>query len=131
MSSLAFSSYSKCNHHTSSALIHISQLLSNLSSLSDHPAQLQCLSIAANLTFRFIITATHNGNKWIDAYHFIPTCNQYITVYYALMISYLYQTDAVLQELMILVSHLYLMLSSRIQSLKLSLKPPPFQDTKP
>ena len=37
---------------------------------------------------------------------------QYITVYYALMISYLYQTDVVLQELMILVSHLYLMLSS-------------------
>ena len=34
---------------------------------------------------------------------------QYITVYYALMISYLYQTDAVLQELMMtsqsLVSH--------------------------
>ena len=43
---------------------------------------------------------------------------QYITVYYALMISYLYLTDAVLQELMILVSYLYLMLSSRIQSLK-------------
>ena len=46
---------------------------------------------------------------------------QYITVYYALMISYLYQIDAVLQELMILVSHLYLMLSSRIQSFKSSL----------
>ena len=28
---------------------------------------------------------------------------QYITVYYALMISYLYQTDAVLQELMIII----------------------------
>ena len=39
---------------------------------------------------------------------------KYITVYYALMISYLYQTDAVLQELMILVSQLYLMLSSSI-----------------
>ena len=62
--------------------------------------------------------ATHNGNKWIDAY---LSVTQYITVYYALMISYLYQTDAVLQELMILVSHLYLMLSSRIQSLKSSL----------
>ena len=59
--------------------------------------------------------ATHNGNKWIDAY--LPV-TQYITVYYALMISYLYQTDAVMPELMILVSHLYLMLSSRIQSLK-------------
>ena len=47
---------------------------------------------------------------------------QYITVYYALMISYIYQTDAVLQELMILVSHLYLMLSSRIQSEIQSLK---------
>ena len=46
---------------------------------------------------------------------------QYITVYNALMISYIYQTDAVLQELMILVSHLYLMLSSRIQNLKSSL----------
>ena len=42
---------------------------------------------------------------------------QYITVYYALMISYLYQTDAVLQELMILVSHSYLMLSSGYKAL--------------
>ena len=82
-------------------------------------AQLQCLSIAANLTFCFIKSATHNDNKWIDAYHFTPTCNP---VYHSLLCINdflpLHQTDAVLQELMILVSHLYLMVSFRIQSLK-------------
>ena len=61
-----------------------------------------------NLTFRFIIRAT-SGLMHITL--LLPV-TQYITVYYALMISYLYQTDAVLQELMMtsqsLVSHVEL-----------------------